>query len=475
MKRVLLMLTSLLLILTMPLPLVSSVYAASTGFDPLRTYVRYEYNDGNNRCSSGFYYSDEFFLKDAEVFSPELAKMGVALAAASYERDDINSVLGADGMGFTSVFNNAGVYERSHNLTYTDNDHVAYSIMRKVIGGKTVYVVPVKGTSANEEWYSDFNLGNGTYHEGFRKAELEVREDLERIMNADGCAPEDRVLFFTGHSRGAAVANLLAGEYSVSEAYAPKEQIFGYTYACPSGTKSADKTLKNIFNFNHPGDLVPLLPLKSWGYDTYGTDRSLIDDLCFANMGIQFERATGRPYQLERSSASYMILLNRFVGNQNNFYNAEIQAVLLLAASALGGCKEHPGNWVDVVEDLISLLSDFLCEKLQLPKTKITKMLVTKIKKLREAALIVFLLQLAAGEIKMMADGNDELIAFIQAYKSQIYEMTDNEFELFLAENFEMLAAIEELVKHPIVTREQFAAALYMSTSTHRSPALRTT
>ena len=74
-----------------------------------------------------------------------------------------------------------------------------------------------------------------------------------------------------GHSRAAAVANVL-GAYLINEGKEP----FVYTFACPNTTTASDAdNYKGIFNVVNGDDLIPKLPLASWGFCRYGTDRLL--------------------------------------------------------------------------------------------------------------------------------------------------------------------------------------------------------
>lgn len=147
---------------------------------------------------------------------------------------------------------------------------------KKHVGEYLVYCIPIRGTAANSEWFSDFNLGdnNGGNHEGFYKAAKEVMGILDGMFSSDGHSASNRILWFTGHSRGAAVANILAGEYS-SSGYATSSHVFGYTFACPFVSKNVTEGQSNIYNYNNSGDLIPLLPLASWGYKRYGITKTL--------------------------------------------------------------------------------------------------------------------------------------------------------------------------------------------------------
>ena len=56
---------------------------------------------------------------------------------------------------------------------------------------------------------------------------------------------------------------------------APLSSIYCYTFATPEVTTfdtAHDSLYDNIFNIMNPSDMVPRLPLASWGYERYGHD-----------------------------------------------------------------------------------------------------------------------------------------------------------------------------------------------------------
>lgn len=84
------------------------------------------------------------------------------------------------------------------------------------------------------------------------------------------------IIILTGHSRGAAVANLLA--VLLNQVY-DSSKIFAYTFACPQTIKTSLKfTDYNIFNFINSSDIVPYLPLSFWGFKRAGKDIFLDED-----------------------------------------------------------------------------------------------------------------------------------------------------------------------------------------------------
>ena len=229
------------------------------------------YDDGN--INTGFIYSDKMLLQSSYEMSGDIAKFAVTLSAAAYSENgsNVRKMLESDDMGYT-----VGCFDYTYPRTLDDNDVVAYVIGRKVLDdGKQLYCVVIRGTNGLE-WCSNFNMGdpetNGGNHLGFHLAARRVKDVLTNLFSNDGAIPSDRYILFTGHSRGAAVANILAAQYSLSEDI-PADHVFGYTFACPAVSKNARESgFENIFNFNNYGDAIPAVPLASWGYKRFGID-----------------------------------------------------------------------------------------------------------------------------------------------------------------------------------------------------------
>lgn len=153
-------------------------------------------------------------------------------------------------------------------------------------GTKLIYVI-VKGTTGSE-WYGNFNVaskeGDGTYnsenagkHYSFESSAEALVQDLnERYKNET-----NKIKYVvTGHSRGAAVANIVAKKLtdrkkSDDNNYDSRiESVYGYTFATPTTiSKNEQGNYKNIFNFCFDDDFVTYMPLSdaNWQYGRYGT------------------------------------------------------------------------------------------------------------------------------------------------------------------------------------------------------------
>ena len=229
------------------------------------------YEDGN----TGFVYSDDLLLNNSSEMSGDLCKVSAILSCGAYRQNDITNML--QQIGYTVTTD--GYNSKSDDF---DLHHIAFAIGKKVRDdGKILYIVAVRGSVGVGEWISDFCMDlpksgslygvSSRDHIGFREAADNVAKVLEPMIRSDGASGFDRYILFTGHSRGAAVANFLAADYSGY--LVPVGHVFGYTFACPNVSVDAYAgDYPNIFNFNNTSDVVPLVPLSEWGYGRHGID-----------------------------------------------------------------------------------------------------------------------------------------------------------------------------------------------------------
>ncbi|MBE5774017.1 MAG: hypothetical protein E7337_08795 [Clostridiales bacterium] len=277
------------------------------------------YNGGYDQQ---FIYHDDMLLADASSgVSPEIAKVSVSLAGAAYQPDYINSML--EQMGFT--YENFQFTERTINY----NDLVAYTIGTKPIGDKMAFIVAVRGSSGNAEWFSNFNVGatESGDHAGFHTAAKNVSESLTAYLT--NYPVDDRIVLVTGHSRGGAVANIVAAKLLQND-MVPENQLFAYTYACPNVSTNYDTSL-NIHNFNITGDMVPEVPLAKWGYGCHGTTHDII-----APEGL-YKNLTGKEYAGASVSTMYQDAFLQIAPTAQMLDEPFHQFLVMTAAYTMGG------------------------------------------------------------------------------------------------------------------------------------------
>ncbi len=180
-------------------------------------------------------YSNSYFSEDAtktkKDIQGKIAKLSMLAAATAYHENHAKSFMSKQ-LGFSCVEYN------SYEYTLTDNNHVNYVIGFKNTEKYTIVGIWIKGTgSKTGEWISNFNVGFGNEHKGFKKSEKELYKNVSIYMDKFKSRFRSDVKFWiTGHSRGAAVANLLGTRLSKGGKYS-KKNIFTYTFASPYVSK----------------------------------------------------------------------------------------------------------------------------------------------------------------------------------------------------------------------------------------------
>lgn len=259
-----------------------------------------------HQVSSEVAWDDDWFFQDPAAYNHELAHTcavlsAVANAESAYYQQGSTSPAYAEHafaeLGFEEV-STASYRYRSEVVDEVlglldGTDVVAYTVATKHVRSsqtgeeKLLTVVVVRG-SYGSEWLSNAKIedasdadGTGD-HLGFTLAAEEIVADLEaRAVEAEPGLP--RTYLFCGHSRGAAVATLLASyadgapgpSGASADAIASAESVRAHGLATPNCTSAADARdarYDNIFNIVNPSDVVTMLPPAAWGYGRYGRD-----------------------------------------------------------------------------------------------------------------------------------------------------------------------------------------------------------
>ena len=186
---------------------------------------------------------------------------------------------------------------------YSDNDphNVSYVLANKqvLVNGqkRTLVAVVIRGTD-RWEWQGNMDITGASYdpamndHYSFKEAEKDLRTNssngLTKYLSEHGIT--NPIYLITGHSRGAAVANLLAETLNNTVG---TSNVFAYTFATPNVTKTPNLSRSNIYNFCFEDDFVPQVPLADWGYGKHGkTFTKIAKGLYNNNMmfGLDMER-----------------------------------------------------------------------------------------------------------------------------------------------------------------------------------------
>ena len=145
--------------------------------------------------------------------------------------------------------------------------------------------------SHKRQWYSDFDpygrdrdddtpkTAFSDTHLGFADARDYAYRMLENALRPYGLdqSVEKNIFLFTGHSRGAATANILAAKVIDEGKWVRQDSVYAYTFATPNSIDTSkrhdlhDNKYLCIFNIVNPEDFVTKVMLKSWNYDRFGT------------------------------------------------------------------------------------------------------------------------------------------------------------------------------------------------------------
>lgn len=210
-----------------------------------------------------------------EDFSVLEARKYIYLCSLAYDENTLGEKLKSMGFENTSYI--------SRNQQSNFGSGIAFSASVKREADKTTVLLVFRGTHKGE-WYSNFQIGEGREHAGFSAATDFALTEFEGYIDANNLSKKNLRLVITGHSRGGAVANLLAKRLVDSDAY---KSVTAYTFASPATTTAQDAkspAYKFIYNILNPEDFICYIPLEKWGYSRYGTD---MEFLCNTDEGYE--------------------------------------------------------------------------------------------------------------------------------------------------------------------------------------------
>lgn len=164
--------------------------------------------------------SDEWvnlFAGDSYTYNHEIATIAIELSDAAYDEDMLYQKLSEYGF-HNSSFSPVKTYNYDNDGKNANGypDIVGYTFTSKefLINGerRVLNIVVVRGTPQTDEWFSNFDIGYGNEPKGFAEATRRLYDDLKEYLNRYELLEniDKNIFLVTGHSRGAAVANLLS-------------------------------------------------------------------------------------------------------------------------------------------------------------------------------------------------------------------------------------------------------------------------
>ena len=268
--------------------------------------VIYYGRDGQKERIHFDYSIDNCLTESALSYNPQLASMLIALSTSAYQgTNDFTLIENSNGNALenplliTESLNNLGFsysdgnvieknyYKDAFDPNYKENS-TAFTIANKVSGnGENIVIVVVRGSYGGfgddgkfhlnwSRWASDwrgntnFKNYNQGLHEGFNIAADKVVDELYSFLSQKDIATSNTKFVVTGHSRGAAVANLVSKK--LIDGGVSKEKIYDYNFACPDTGRDYDwnwnngNKYGNIFNINNVKDIVGVIPGNLFNY-----------------------------------------------------------------------------------------------------------------------------------------------------------------------------------------------------------------
>ena len=254
-----------------------------------------------------FPYSDELFLHDPDVYDHTFARCSMGLTVAAFRNKTINM---GNYDNIEKYFNDIGFGNVSADMFLEEStvDSVTYAIASKKIGTETVIAVVCCGAGYGKEWAGNLTIGTGVRHQGFDSAARTVEDAICGYIEQYDISG-DKVLWTSGFSRAAAVANVVAADETDGDIFT---RVYAYTFATPRTTKEPGN-YTNIFNIVGKDDPVPMIPFADWGFQRYGVDcyiRSAESDGDYYSTQAQaseiLEELSGREYMVNPEMNSHI-------------------------------------------------------------------------------------------------------------------------------------------------------------------------
>ncbi|MDO4804863.1 MAG: hypothetical protein Q4A32_08595 [Lachnospiraceae bacterium] len=274
MKKVLSLLLSTILVLMSALPVLQARPAMADdgggGYLYGKAGIYSTYN--HEVLEDSFYYNDEWFGQNPEEVNNSLALVSMQLVASGVELDESGPVAAfLEGLGFESVGFSDGLSTDPWGCSYT------WATKTVEIGGesRTLAAVIIQSYSDDQQtktngWNQNFVV-NGEEasgeHAGLAAAAYSILGNIVGLGD-----PDNTTYWLMGHSRGGAVANIVAAHLPEANPSAAGH-TFAYTFESPNTVDEAllpENSYGYIHNYVCSDDVVTMVPM--WGMARYGND-----------------------------------------------------------------------------------------------------------------------------------------------------------------------------------------------------------
>jgi len=258
---------------------------------------------GNNGGTQGTFNDslEQYIMNmDSDKYYPDLAYMLMALAAAAYnDTGSQGGLLTVENAGYqskskelyhiTKAYEDLGFVDYQPYNYYNDPDDAAYGVdnaaftigRKQLSENEALVLIVVRGSygkipdlakgdplTLTSDWKSNLriDMDSSGKHYGFATAADKVYSQVMSFLKSryQNTFIKSNIRYvITGHSRGAAVANLLA--VRLHDAGVPDSKVYDYNFACPDTVRGftlsdLSKDHENIVNVCNSADAVSVIP-----------------------------------------------------------------------------------------------------------------------------------------------------------------------------------------------------------------------
>ncbi len=189
-------------------------------------------------------------------------------------------------------YNYKEAFSIKDNEAEAAKNNVAYTVTSRENADGTIDIFAIIRGTLNDEWVGNVEITGTEYnpkpeHDNFYKAAESIQQGIKNYYDTlDDFYTADKInLIITGHSRGAAVANIYASQalreikdnHNYYEDIPTFNKVVAYTFACPNVAKHSVTNsyyYGSIYNFVFSEDIVPNVPLTNptdgWDYWKFG-------------------------------------------------------------------------------------------------------------------------------------------------------------------------------------------------------------
>ena len=296
-----------------------------------------------------------FITEENTVYSRDLSMLSVLFATDVYDTAyiEVNQYANTGGSETGTNFGDLLGLEDSQyiaiegaNYAEDHDDITDFYVGHKsiVYNGEAheIIIVSVRGTDGtNEEWSSNFDIGadtaeyyaatgsshphwkNKENHKGFDVAANRSLEKIEAYIKEHVNPYAKKSILITGHSRGAAIANILGTHFEEDSAY----RSYTYTFATPATTTAANAaSYETIFNILNTDDIITAMPVEAWGFSKYGESKAVcVEDYYENEIGAAEEGSWewfmgGADYDNDYNTQTTLNKITKIASNREDFY-----------------------------------------------------------------------------------------------------------------------------------------------------------